>query len=224
MGFLILARNSLCSLMICWFLLVPAGVPVLVSFLLSSFFPQERVSVPSWFAGSSWFRLGFRCLSPFSLFFLRKGLLFHHDLLVPPSSGWGSGACLPSSPFFFSGKGFCSIMDFLVHPASGWGSGACLPSSRFVLFSGMGFCSFMDFLVPPASGWGSGACLPSSLFFLFSTGVCQTVPWILNCTWPWWKHALLLFGVYAGVIYVFISILQTYTYTCDIYIHIYMYI
>ena len=45
--------------MICWFLLVPAGVPVLVSFplsslvpvlvslLLSSFFPQERGSVPS---------------------------------------------------------------------------------------------------------------------------------------------------------------------------------
>ena len=45
--------------MICWFLLVPAGVPVLVSLLLSSlvplpfslllssFFPQERGSVPS---------------------------------------------------------------------------------------------------------------------------------------------------------------------------------
>ena len=55
--------------MICWFLLVPAGVPVLVSLLLSSFFPQE-------------------------------GVLFHHDLLVPLGSGWGSGACLPSSLFF----------------------------------------------------------------------------------------------------------------------------
>ena len=44
--------------MICWFLLVPAGVPVLVSLLLSSlvpvlvsllssFFPQERGSGPS---------------------------------------------------------------------------------------------------------------------------------------------------------------------------------
>ena len=65
MGFSVLARNGLCSLMICWLLLVPAGVPVLVSLLLSSFFPQERGSVPSWFAGSSWFRLGFRCLSPF---------------------------------------------------------------------------------------------------------------------------------------------------------------
>ena len=62
--------------MICWFLLVPAGVPVLVSVLLSSFFPQARGSVPSCFAGSSWFRLGFRCLSPFFslLWFLRKGL------------------------------------------------------------------------------------------------------------------------------------------------------
>ena len=42
MGFSSLARNGLCSLMICWLLLVPAGVPVLVSLLLSSFFPQER--------------------------------------------------------------------------------------------------------------------------------------------------------------------------------------
>ena len=33
--------------MICWFLSVPAAVPVLVSLLLSSFFPQERGSVPS---------------------------------------------------------------------------------------------------------------------------------------------------------------------------------
>ena len=46
--------------MICWFFLVPAGVPVpvsliilsflvpvLVSLLLSSFFPQNRGSVPS---------------------------------------------------------------------------------------------------------------------------------------------------------------------------------
>ena len=77
--------------MICWFLLVPAGVPVLVSLLLSSF--------------------------------LRKGFLFHHDLLVPRGSGWGSGACLPSSLFF--------------------GSGACLPSSLFFLSSGKGFCSIM---------------------------------------------------------------------------------
>ena len=206
--FFLFSGQGFCSIMICWFLLVPAGVPVLVSLLLSSlvpvlvsllssFFPQERGSAPSWFAGSSWFRLGFRCLSPFFsllwfwclspffslLSFLRKGVLFHHDLLVPPGSGWGSGACLPSSLFF--------------------GSGACLPS-LFFLFSGKGFCSFMDFLVPPASRWGSGACLPSSLFFFFSTGVCQTVPWILNCTWPWWKHALLLFGVYAGVFFLII--------------------
>ena len=32
--------------MICWFLLVPGGVPVLVSLLLSFFF-EERDSVPS---------------------------------------------------------------------------------------------------------------------------------------------------------------------------------
>ena len=131
--FFLSSGKGFCSIMICWFLLVPAGVPVLVSFLLSSFFPQDRGSVPSWFAGSSWFRLGFRCLSPFFslLSFLRKGVLFHHDLLVPLCSGWGSGACLPSSLFF--------------------GFGACLPSSLFFVFSGKGFCSIMIcwfFLVP----------------------------------------------------------------------------
>ena len=143
---LLSSGKGFCSIMICWFFLVPAGVPVLVSLLLSSlvpvlvslllssFFPQERGSVPSWFAGSSWFRLGFRCLSPFFsllwfrclspffslLSFLRKGVLFHHDLLVPPGSGWGSSACLPSSLFFLvSGKGFCSITMcwFLLVPA-----------------------------------------------------------------------------------------------------------
>ena len=166
--FFLSSGKGFCSIMICWFLLVPARVPVLVSFLLSSLapvlvsllrsfsFPQDTGSVPSWFAGSSWFRVGFRCLSPFFsllwfrclspffslLSFLRKRVLFHHDLLAPPGSGWGSGACLPSSLFF--------------------GSNACLPSSLFFLFSGKRFCSIMDFLVPPAWSWGSGACLPSS--------------------------------------------------------------
>ena len=93
--------KGFCSIMICWFFLVPAGVPVLVSLILSSlvpvlvsllfssFFPQDRGSVPSRLAGSSWFRLGFRCLSPFFslLSFLTKGVLFHHDLLVPLGSG-----------------------------------------------------------------------------------------------------------------------------------------
>ena len=123
--FLLSSGKGFCSIMICWFLLVEARVlvlaslllssldPVLVSLLLSSCFPQERGSVPSCFAGSSWFRLGFWCLSPFFslLSFLRKGVLFHHDFLVPLGSGWGSGACLPSSLFLISsGKGFCSIM------------------------------------------------------------------------------------------------------------------
>ena len=35
-----------------------------------------------------------------SSFFSRKGVLFHHDVLVPLGSGSGSGACLPSSLFF----------------------------------------------------------------------------------------------------------------------------
>ena len=74
-------------------------------------------------------------MSPFFslLSFLRKGVLFHHDLLVPLGSGSGSGACLPSSLFFLSsGKRFCSIMIC-------W----CLPSSLYFLSSGKGFCSIM---------------------------------------------------------------------------------
>jgi len=76
--------------MICWFVFVPAGVPVLVSLLLSSFFSQEKV------------------------------FCFIMDFLVPLGSGWGSGACLPSSlSFLSSGKGFCSIMIcwFVLVPA-----------------------------------------------------------------------------------------------------------
>ena len=124
---------------ISWFFLVPAGVPVLVSLLLSSVFPSERGSVPSWCPGSFWLRLRFRCLFPFfSLFYLlRNGVLFHHDFLVPGGSGSGAGACLPSSFFFlFSGNG-------VLFPGSGSGSGVCLPSSLFFLFSGKGFCSIM---------------------------------------------------------------------------------
>ena len=155
--FFLSSGKGFCSMMICWFLLLPAGVPVLVSLLLPSFFPQERCSVSSWFAGSSWFWLGFRCFSPFFsllwfrclspfislLSFLRKESLFHHDVLVLPGSGWGSGACLPSSPFFLSQERGLFHHDLLVPPVSGWGSGACLPSSPLFLSSGKGFCSMM---------------------------------------------------------------------------------
>ena len=44
--FFLSSGQRFCS-MICWFLLVPAGVSVLVSLLLSSFFSEERGSVPS---------------------------------------------------------------------------------------------------------------------------------------------------------------------------------
>ena len=125
---------------------------MLVSLLLSSLFPQERASGPSLFAGSFWFRLGFRCLSPlFSLLsFLRKGVLFHHDLLVPSGSGWGSGACLLYSLFFLSsGKGFCSIMIcwFLLVPAGVPVLVSLLPSSLVPVLVSLllssWFCSIM---------------------------------------------------------------------------------
>ena len=166
---------------ICWFLLVPAWVPVLVSLLLSSFFPQARGSVPSWFAGSSWFRLGFRCLSPlisllwfrclspfFSLLsFLRTGVLFHHDLLAPPGSGSGKGSCSIMICRFLLVPAGVPVLVSLLLPSffpqergcvpswfAGWGFGACLPSSLF---------------------FGSGACLPSSLFFLSSGKGCYSI-------------------------------------------------
>ena len=188
-------------------------------------FLLKTAFVPSWFAGSSWFRLGSGACLPSSLFFLfsEKGFCFIMDFLVPLRSDVGSGVCLPSSLFFlFLGKVFCSIMDFLVPPASGWGSGACLPSSPFLLallFSREN--SLYQFwtrlkIKDLHSVWIPG-CVGASLLHIASylygwsnegvkqkTGVCQTVPWILNCTWPGWKHALLLFGVYAGVIFIYI--------------------
>ena len=35
-----------------------------------------------------------------SSFFSQEGVLFHHDLLVAPGSGSGSGGCFPSYLFF----------------------------------------------------------------------------------------------------------------------------
>ena len=185
MGFSILARNGLCSLMICWLLLVPAGVPVLVSLLLSSFFPQERGSVPSWFAGSSWFRLGFRCLSPFFflLSFLRKGVLFHHDLLVPLGSGWGSGACLPSSLFF---SGFSLRKGVLFHHGF---AGSLVPAGVPVLV--FFFSSFLPqergsvpswicwFLLVPAGVPVLVSLLLSSFFSQEKGSVPSWISWFL---------------------------------------------
>ena len=112
----------------------------------------------------------FRCLSPFFslLSFLKKGVPFHHDLLVPPGSGSGSGACLPSSfSFLFSGKGFCSIMIycFLLVPA---GFRCLSPFFSLLSFLRKGLLFHHDLLVLPGSGSGSGACLHSSLVFLSS--------------------------------------------------------
>ena len=158
--------KGFCSIMMCWFLLVPARVPVLVSLSSLFFLFSGKGFVPSC-PGSSWFRLGFRCLSSFFslLSFLRKGVLFHHDLLVAPGSGSGSGGCLPSYLFFlFSGNGVVFHHDFLVPSGSGSGSGACLPSffcQKRVLFH-------FNFLGSPRSGSGSGAYVPSSPFFSFS--------------------------------------------------------
>ena len=103
-----------------------------------------------------------------SSFFSRKGVLFHHDVLVCLGSGSGSGACLPFfSLLSFLRKGVLFHHDVLALRGSGSGAGACLPSSLFFPFSGHGVCSIMV-LVPPGSGSGSVACPPSAFFLLFS--------------------------------------------------------
>ena len=127
------------------FLLVPALVPGLVSLLVS-------LLVSSFFAHIN-----------------------RSDFVVFPGSGWGSGACLPSSLFFlFFGKGFCSIMMSwffwfrLVF--------RCLfPFSSLFSFLQNGVLFHHDFLVPGGSGSGAGACLPSS-FFSQEMVFCFLVP------------------------------------------------
>ena len=181
-------RGSFCSIMICWFLLVPARVSVLVSLLLSSFFPQERGSVPSWFAGSSWFRLGFRVLSPFFSLLWFRCLSPFFSLFGSVPSWFASLSwfrlgfpcfsplfsllwlrCLSPFLVFFlsSGKGFCFIMTF----CSFWfrlGFRCLSPFCSLTSFFRKGVLFLHDLLVPPGSGCGSGACLPSSFFFLSS--------------------------------------------------------
>ena len=150
----------------------------------------------------SWFLLvplGFRRLSPFLSPFLsllsllslfRKRILFHHDFLVPPGSGSGSGPCLPS----------CLA--------------SCLSSCLFSLLKNRSLFHH-DFLVPS----GSGACLPLvsrlvSFFFLkwfcrrsarpadiHSAKAAEATEFtIIQIPTVTWKHGLLMFGVYAGVI------------------------
>ena len=134
LSFLSLLKKGGCSSMIFWFFLVPALGACLPSCLPScfySFFAQKRRLFHHDFLVSCWFRLRFRCLSPFfsllsfpgkgfcsimmcwfllvparvpvlvspsSLFFLsRKGVLFHHDVLVLFGFCSGSGASPNSS-------------------------------------------------------------------------------------------------------------------------------
>ena len=121
--------------MICWLLLVPAQVRVVVSLLLSSFF--------------SW-----------------KGVLFHHDVLVPLGSGSGSGACLPFfSLLSFLRKGVLFHHDVLALRGSGSGAGACLRFAFFLLFSEV--ISWF-FLVP--AGVPVLVSLPLSSFFSSERG------------------------------------------------------
>ena len=188
-----------CSIMICWFLLVPAGVPVLVSLLL--FFLSSGKGFCSimicWFllvpAGvpvlvslllSSCFRQERGSVPSWISWFLLvpAGVPVLVALLLSSFLPQEKGSVhhgFPGSSFFWWGfrclSPFFSLLSFL---------------RKRVLFH-HGFLG--------SSCFGLGFRCLSPFFSLFF--VCQTVPWILNCTWPWWKHALLLFGVYAGVIF-----------------------
>ena len=87
--------KGFCSIMICWLLLVPARVRVVVCLFISSFFFQETGLCSIMI---SWFLL-VPVLAPVLvslLSFVRKRVLFHGFSL----SGSGFGAYVPSSPFF----------------------------------------------------------------------------------------------------------------------------
>ena len=158
MGFSILPRNRLCSIMIFRF---PVGFRGLSPYSYSGILFHHH--------------------SHFSLHsFPRKGFLFHHDFLVPSGSGKGAGACLPTffsflCPFrhdFFSWfqLGFRGSVP-LSFAGSSWfrlGFRRFLLSFFLVSCQKKGVLFHHDFLVPPGAVLGSGACLPSSLLFLFS--------------------------------------------------------
>ena len=102
--------------MICWFLLVPAGVrvlvsfllsslvPVLVSLLLSSFFPQERGFVSSWVSWFLFILAGVSVLVSLLLSgsFLRKRVMFHHGFSGSSCFGLGLRCLSPFFSLFFS--------------------------------------------------------------------------------------------------------------------------
>ena len=95
LSLLLFSGKGFCSIMICWLLLVPARVRVVVSLFISSFFFQETGLCSIMI---SWFLL-VPVLAPVLvslLSFVRKRVLFHGFSL----SGSGSGAYVPSSPFF----------------------------------------------------------------------------------------------------------------------------
>ena len=138
MGFSILPRNRLCSIIISWFRLgfrglssYPVGILFHHHFLVPARVPGLVSLLASYSIIICWFRLGFRGLS--SYFF---GILFHHPFLVParvpglvslffwhpvPSSFPGCG-------YGFRGLSAYSSGTLFHHPGSGHGSSASLPT------------------------------------------------------------------------------------------------
>ena len=152
--FFLLSGKGFCSIMMSWLFVVPALVPVLVSLLLSSILSQEMEFVPSW----SWFLL-VPARVPVLVSFCFLLALLRSDFVVFLGSGWGSGACLSS--FFLSSRNRVVFHhDFLVSPRSGSGSGAYVPSSPFFSFS-----QENGFVPPRLHGSVStqGSCVPFSI-------------------------------------------------------------
>ena len=106
---------AFCSIIISWFLLVPGRVLGLVSLVFWH-------SVPSSFPAQPGFRSLFPYLSLLSC--VRKGILFHHDLLA--GSFWfllGFRGLSPYFSFFLSQETVYVMLhhDFLVSSGSGLG-------------------------------------------------------------------------------------------------------
>ena len=167
---------AFCSIIICWFLLVPGRVPRLVSLLFWH-------SVPSSFAGFFWFRVGFRTCLPTLMGFCF--IIICWFLLVPGRvPGLVSLLLWVSVPLSFAE--FAGSFWFRV------GFRTCLPTLWHSVPSS--FAGFFWFRV------GFRGLSPYSFDILFHRHVRVGFR-----GWTSWKHDVLLFGIYAGVIFVLLK-------------------
>ena len=195
MRFSILPRNSLCSIMMSWFLLVPARVPVIVSLLFFFIFLTKGLcSVPSWFAGSSCSGSGAELIS--LLFFFSPTATLAMGSLAQNSSGAIGCSCNTRFRRRFrrvpEGSGADCWWGF------GEFRGRLLMRFRRVPVQFRRIPGQMAKNLPRSS-----KLLGITHEFILQGKVGANKFWSRPFPKPPWRHGLLLFGVYAGVIWTF---------------------